>query len=184
MVAGIPGPPPKRKEETRRRNKTTESGVSNAVEKVVVSHELLEDPYLVDAPSPNPAWHPLALQAYWAARTSAVREFWEPTDWSALFITLEQLSSWLNPQTVVIQNGAMAGATVEVVQPMPGGVLTAIMKSLGELMFMEGARRKLRMEVERVSGAALIEQAGKPTGDNVIEIRGARLNRPNQGSAS
>jgi len=175
-MPGLTGPVPKREEERRRTNKTTESGASNAAEHVVVLHELLEDPYLVSAPSPNPNWHPLATMHYWAARKSAVREFYEPVDWAALFLTLEQMSLWLKPQEVLVQQGEMAGQTVEMVVPMPGGVLSSIMKSLGSLMFTEGDRRKLRMEVERVSGAARLE-AG-PTaaaGDNVIEIRKNRL---------
>jgi hypothetical protein len=177
------GPVPKRQAERRRRNTTTESGASNAVETVVVSHEMLEDPYLVSAPAPNPEWHPLAMQAYWAARTSAIREWMEPSDWSALFVTLEQLSRWLNPQEVMIQQGPEAGTIVEMTVPMPGGVLTAIMKSLSELMFTEGSRRKLRIEVERQKGA-IQQQVAAPTGDNVIEIRRDRLDRPNQrGSA-
>lgn len=182
-MPGLTGPPAKRTAERRRRNKTTESGASNAVETVVVSHEMLEDPYLIDAPAPNPDWHPLAMQAYWAARTSAVREYMEPTDWSALFITLEQLSRWLQPQATIIQAGPNAGDVVHEVLPMPGGVLTAIMKSLGDLLFTEGARRKVRMEVERQAGAVLQQQQAMPTGDNVIEIRRGRLEEPNRGAS-
>lgn len=175
-MPGLTGPPPKREEERRRRNKTTESGASNAAEHIVVLHELLEDPHLVAAPSPNPDWHPLATMHYWAARKSAIRDFYEPSDWAALFLILEQMSRWLNPQEVLIQQGEMAGTTVEMVVPMPGGVLSSITKSLGELMFTEGARRKLRLEVERISGAAQVQQhAEGPTGDNVIEIRKSRL---------
>lgn len=174
-MPGLTGPIPKREEERRRRNKTTDSGQSNAAQKVVVSHEAMEDPFLVAAPAPNPDWHPIAKQAYWAARRSAIREFYEPSDWSALFVLLEQLSRWLNPQEVLVQQGELAGTTVEMVVPMPGGVLSSIMKGLNDLMFMEGGRRRLRLEIERESGSAAARQPAVPTGENVISIRTKRL---------
>ena len=175
-MPGLTGPPPKREAERRRTNKTTESGASNAAEHIVVMHELLEDPHLVWAPAPNADWHPLATMHYWAARKSAIREFYEPSDWAQLFLILEQMSRWLNPQMVMVQGGEQAGELVEMVVPMPGGVLSSIMKGLGDLMFAEGARRKLRVEVERISGAARVEQGAEPpTGDNVIAIRKNRL---------
>ena len=174
-MPGLTGPPAKREAERRRVNKTTESGASNQAEHMVAIHELLEDPYLVWAPAPNPEWHELATMHYWAARKSAIREYYEPSDWAALFLTLEQMSRWLNPQMVMVQSGENAGELVEMVVPMPGGVLSSIMKSLGALMFMEGDRRKLRLEIERVSGAAKVDTSREPTGDNVIQIRKDRL---------
>lgn len=169
----IPGPPPKREEERRRRNTTTESGVSNEVQKVVVYHDDMEDVSLVPVPPPNPEWHPLAMMTYWAARRSAIREFYEPSDWSVLFLLCEQIHRSLQPQPIYTKDGDYVG---EQEVAITGQSLSSILKGLGSLMFMEGDRRKLRVEIEREAGsAAARQQVAAPTGDNVIDIRHARL---------
>ena len=170
------GPVPKRKDERRRRNKTTDTGLSNEVQAVQVFHEDMEDVSLVHAPAPNPQWHPIAMMLYEGARRSAIREFFEPSDWAALFVLLETVSQHMHPQPVVIQNGKDAGQVVMVQQPMSGALLGSVMTALNNLMFTEGARRRLRIEVERVAGsAAKRQQPTAPTGDNVIQMRHERL---------
>ena len=170
------GPPPKREEERRRTNKTTETGESTAVERLVVDPAKLADTTTVPAPAANPAWGPIPNMVYEAAKRSAMRELYEPTDWAQLFIICEALNQGFSPQEVVIQNGPMAGQTVEVVQPIGGAVLTSIMKGLSSLMFTEGDRRRVRLEVERkFSDAVHEEKATTNKGDNVIEIRAQRL---------
>lgn len=168
------GPVPKREEERRRRNKTDDSGASSAAQKIIVDPMVMEDTSLVRAPAPNPAWHPIAGMVYDAAKRSAIREFYEPSDWAALFVVVETISAQLNPQAVVVQNGQMAGTVVMVEQAMTGATLNAIMTSLNSLMFTEGARRRVRIEVERQAGSAAA-RVEAPTGENVIDIRRERL---------
>lgn len=170
MGNGIPGPMPKREAERRRNAKTTESGVSNAVQHVVVDPAVMDDTSLVKCPAPNPEWHPVAMMQYEAARRSAIREFFEPTDWSVLFVLCEQLSSHLRPQPIVIQSGPEAGTVIYEVVPMNGATLNAVITGLTNLMFTEGARRRLRIEVERVAGSAAARVEATATGENVIQL--------------
>lgn len=149
--------------------------MSTEVQKVVVDPAVMEDTSLVKAPAPNPDWHPVAMMQYEAAKRSAIREFFEPTDWSTLFVICETLSAHLNPQPVVIQQGRDAGQVVMVTQPMTGATLGAILSGLTNLMFSEGSRRRLRIEVERVAGSAAARKPEAPTGDNVIQLRTERL---------
>lgn len=172
-MSSIPGPIPKRSTERRRRNKTTESGASTEVERVVVDPAVLEDTSIVPAPTPNPGWHPVARMVYESAKRAAIRDFYEPTDWAYLFTVCETISMNLNEQPVVVQSGPMAGEIVMVAQPLPGGTLTAILKGLNDLLFTEGSRRRVRIEVERQAGANTPVQ--QPTGDNVVAFRQSRL---------
>jgi hypothetical protein len=138
----------------------------------------MEDVYLVQAPSPNPDWHPLAVYTYWCARRSAIREFFEPSDWSVLMLTCEQISRGLKPQRIYDKDGVFVD---EVEVPITGQVMNSVLKALGGLMFLEGDRRKLRLEIQREAGSAANRTtADAPTGDNVFDIRKARL----EGNAS
>lgn len=169
-MAGLSGPIPKREAERRRNAKTTESGVSNAVQHVTVDPAVMDDTSLVKAPAANPQWHPIAAMQYEAAKRSAIREFFEPTDWSVLFVLCEQLSSHLNPQPIVIQAGPEAGTVIYEVVPMNGATLNSFITGFTNLMFTEGARRRLRIEVERVAGSAAARVEAQATGENVIQM--------------
>ena len=160
---------PKRTEERRRRNKTTDAGYSNEVESVVVDPAALEDTSLVAAPAPNPDWHWLAKMQYEAAKRSAIRDFYEPTDWAQLFVLCETLSTHMSDRQVYNKE---AGEFEWVgPEPMNGATLGAILKGFSNLMFDEGTRRKLRIEVTRVVGSA--QPQAQPPG--VTDIRTKRL---------
>lgn len=168
------GPPPKRSEERRRRNKTTEGGANAEPQKVIVDPAVMDDTSMVPAPGPNPEWHWLAKMLYDSAKRSAVREFYEPTDWAQLFFLCEQISIHMSAQPVVVQSGPNAGEVVHVVLPMPGGVLASILKGFQSMMFAEADRRRLRIEVERQAGSAAARQEA-PTAENVVKLRQRRL---------
>lgn len=170
----VTGPIPKRKAERRRRNKTDQSGNPNQPDTLVVDPDALEDVSMLDAPDPDPNWHPLARMTYERVKRSAVRELYEHSDWAVLFIALDQLSRHLSPQPVVVQSGPQAGQVVMVEVPMNGAALGAIFKVFGSLMLTEGDRRRLRLEVERRPGSAA-DAMDAPTGDNVIQLRSERL---------
>ena len=164
-------PIPKREEERRRRNKTTPSGQSREVEKVVVDPAVLEDTTLVPAPNPNPDWGWLPRMMYDAAKRSAIRDFYEPTDWAMLFFLCQTLDDAMQEQPVVIQTGPQAGEVVMVKETINGAVLGNLLKGFTNLMFSEGERRRLRLEIERQA---------TPTGPAVLppgvtDIRAARL---------
>ena len=154
-------------------NRTTESGASNEVTTVYADPEALEDTTQVMAPAPNPEWHAIALMQYEAAKLSAVRDFFEPTDWAQIFLLCEALSGYLKPQNVVIQNGPNAGDVVEVEQAMPAAALAALIKGFGALMFTEGERRRMRIEVERTNGQTILKK--QATGDELAKRRESRL---------
>jgi hypothetical protein len=177
---GFSGPIPKREEERRRVNKTTESGMPTEVQRFVVYHDDLQDTSLVKAPSAPESWHWLPRMQYEAARRSAIREFYEPTDWAQLFLLCETLDSHLRTREVwdASANEGEGGFVTVEPEPIPGATLSAILKGFTGLMFDEGGRRRLRLEIQREAGsaAALAAAAGAgPTGDNVIDIREARL---------
>lgn len=169
----MPGPVPKRSEERRRRNKTTDSGVSNEVTTVIADPEALEDVSLVDAPTPNPAWGWLAMMQYDAARLSATRDFYEPTDWAQLFLACEALDQADKEQAVVIQSGPSAGEVVMVRQAISPAMLAAVNRLFGDLMFTEGQRRRARIEIERRSASTIVKQP--VTGDEIAAQRSKRL---------
>lgn len=174
MTANIP----KREEERRRRNKTTEAGAPITVERVVADPALLADTSLVPAPSPNPRWHPIAMMTYEAAKRSAIRDFYEPTDWAQLFIVCETIHRAMSDQVkpMVVSRGELEGSEIidhPIQNPViDGGTLNAINRALASLMFSEGERRKVRLQVERLADPTIMPQA---TGENVIQLRMGRL---------
>lgn len=160
-MPGIPGPPPKRSEERRRRN---DDGVEIA--KVNLDELIRRE---VEIPVPDENWDPLAYMM-WESFTRSGQAIWyEPSDWATAYMLCEILDRWMKPQEVrtgEIRPGQNEGGEVtyifeDKILPMPGGVLTSILKALTALMATEGDRRKLRIELERrgaidaaLSGAA------------------------------
>lgn len=187
-MAGPPitqGSMPKRSEERRRRNKTTESGESIEVDKVYAETEDLDDTSKVDAPPADENWHQVARMQYDALLRSAMRVFYEPTDWATAYLLCDQIHRHLSPQPVMGPNGVLTkmemdddGEEHEVpimkVMPMAGSTMQGILKGFAMLGMMEGDRRKLRIEIERDR---------PPTGmkgtvpANVIDIRKNRLDQ-------
>lgn len=84
----------------------------------------------VEVPKPDPKWHPLAADWYRSLGESAQRVLMEPSDWQAARLVADQLTQMLELQP----NAALFGK---------------IWAAMGELMTTEGARRRLKVEVER-----------------------------------
>ena len=171
------GPLPKREGERRRTNKTTESGESNEVTKVEVDPATLEDVSDVKAPPAPEHWDSIAIDLYESHFRSAMRVFYEPTDWQILYTLCDQLDRHLKPQPIMVEGSAVVdddGDPIMRTIPMPGSTLSAIMKELGNLGSTEGARRRLRIEVDRTKkGSTMPNPAAQ--GANVIAMRGRRL---------
>lgn len=170
-MTGIRGPVPKKASERRRRNKP-EEGLE--VEVVNVNELLAGE---VERPEPDPNWEPLTREFYDSFAASGQVIWMEPSDWMTAYALMEILDRWLKPQDVrvgEIRPGQNEGGEVTYLfeskrLPMPGGVLTAILKGLSSLMATEGDRRRLRIELERQKNidAAL-------NSDNVVDIVQAR----------
>lgn len=84
----------------------------------------------VQIPPADPLWHPLAADWYRALGESGQSTLMEPTDWVAAQILAAEISRML----ALPPNAALFGK---------------IWSAMGELMTTEGARRRLKVEVER-----------------------------------
>lgn len=114
------GPVPKRSDQRRRRNKS-DVDITSAPGAAVV-----------EQPEPGEMWHPAALRWYVSLSTSGQASYYEPSDWATAWVWAELLSRALEqgdrPSAQLIMAWS-AGAT--------------------ELLTTEGARRRMRMELER-----------------------------------
>lgn len=114
------GPVPKRSSERQRRNKPEVEITTIEVSGPADQPELgLEDP------------HPIIVDLWHSLAESAQAEFYEPSDWQFARFTLHFASDLLKAGRPSAQ--------------MFQGVTSA----LSDLLVSEGARRRLRMEVER-----------------------------------
>lgn len=117
----MPGPIPKRSDQRRRRN--TDGGEITSGSGPAVG---------IEVPEPDPHWHVAAVRWYRSLADSGQAGWYQPSDWAQAWIWAEFLSRALNqgarPSSQLIATWS-AGAT--------------------ELMTTEGARRRLRMELER-----------------------------------
>ena len=118
----MPGPVPQRSTQRRRRNKD-----GGEVERVEVSEPI------VDVPEPEDDWHPMAAEWFESLGASGQAQFYEASDWAQARVWAELLSRQLSASRPSAQMIAAwsAGAT--------------------ELLTTEGARRRARLELERVS---------------------------------
>ena len=162
------GPIPKRESERRRRNTTTESGVSNAVERLEVSDEEMSV-RPVDMPAADPKWHPIATMLYESLGASGQRVFYEPSDWAIAHLAAESISRDLKPQFV--GNNPVTGEPMVEKIPLKGASLSAYTKLFASLMATEGDRRRMRLELER--GATM--PAETEAESNVVSIRAGLL---------
>lgn len=84
----------------------------------------------VKIPDPDPLWHPLARDWYVSLGESAYHKLMEPSDWAAARLVAGEVTRMLE----LPPNAALFGK---------------VWAAMGELMTTEGARRRLKVEVER-----------------------------------
>lgn len=131
------GPVPKRTEERRRRNKPEGLTRAPAVQGIVEAPLLAEDTA------------PLAREWYDSLKLSGQSQFYEPSDWLAAKFLAAQM-------TAHIASGYRSAVQ-----------FAAIWSAMGELLTTEGARRRVRLEIERAepkqapAGVTAIEQFRK-----------------------
>lgn len=143
----MPGPVPARSDQRRRRNKPTTPVTAGAARPA-------------PCPEPDQHWHDLARDWFVALGQSGQSDYYQASDWQTARVWTEVLSRQLN-----------AG------QRMSAQMVAAWSSANAELLATEGARRRLRLELERLpaarSGPDEVEdeldahrrRSGKPTGD-------------------
>lgn len=117
---GVTGPVPKRSEERIRRNKLDYEITKVEAAGAVEPPDLgIEDP------------HPIVQDLWKSMGESAQVKYFEPTDWAYARFVLH-----------------FANQQLKVSRPS-GQMFQGINSALGELLVSEGARRRVRMEIER-----------------------------------
>lgn len=116
----MPGPIPNRSDQRRRRNQP-EGGITHASGAVEVV-----------APEPDPGWHSIARDWFTSLAISGQAEFYQPSDWQVARVWAEVLSRQLMSEK------------------MSAVMVQAWASSASELLTTEGARRRGRLELERV----------------------------------
>ncbi len=129
---GVTGPVPKRSEDRIRRNKP-----DIPVEKVQAIGIVVAPPLGLDSP------HPIIRDLYLSMKDSAQARFYEPSDWHYARLTLHFAD-------LLLKSSRPSGQLLSTVQSM-----------LTDLLLTEGARRRVRLEIERSSqsGGEVLEVA-------------------------
>ena len=115
----MPGPVPKRSDQRRRRNK--EGGeVTRAPSRSSVV-----------APAPDEGWHPIARGWFTSLSESGQSQFYEASDWATARYVAEAMSRNLHGGRFSAQ------------------LFAAVMSGATELLTTEGARRRMRLELQK-----------------------------------
>ena len=85
----------------------------------------------VDDFKPDPKWHPIAKMIWDSATTSGQFDYYQNSDMAVLYLICEDLSRYKNGNT------------------RSAKMLEIVMKTLGDLMFTEGDRRRVRLELQK-----------------------------------
>lgn len=119
---GSRGPVPKRSSQQAGHNTKDEEPDRVAADGSVVT------------PEPDEGWHPIARDWFVSLGESGQAQFFEPSDWQYARYVAEAISRNLN-----------AGR-------FSGQLFASVQSAMGELGSTEGARRRMKIEVERVTG--------------------------------
>jgi hypothetical protein len=114
------GPVPKRSSERRRRNKESKPQTAPALVAKV------------EAPKAKAGWHPIAKAWYASLSESGQTQFFEPSDWQAAQYVAEVMSRNLREKK------------------FSGSLFNAVWSAMSDLLTTEAARRRVRLEIERV----------------------------------
>lgn len=119
---GERGPVPKRNSQRRRRNEESKAETAPALT------------FAVDAPPAMKGWHPAAKRWYDSLAESGQAQFFEPSDWQAAQLVAGELSIYLRSK----KRSAM--------------MWSHLWAAMTDLLTTEGARRRLKIEIERPAG--------------------------------
>lgn len=105
-------------------------------------------------PPEDARWHPIARMMYASFEDSGVKALFQTTDWVTLYLLCENLNRLLAEQYIGMQTVGPAGKQEPYFdsKPLGSGDIAALFKVLGELGATEGARRRLRIELQNPNG--------------------------------
>lgn len=95
--------------------------------------EKLVIPGVVKVPTADPNWHKVAKSWYASLAESGQSVYFEPSDWAAAQFTAEAMTHTLD----------IGGAKIS------SSLFTAVWSAMNDLLTTEGARRRVRLELER-----------------------------------
>lgn len=114
----------------------------------------------VTIPEPDPEWHPIATMIYESYSKSG-QSFWaQQSDWAMLWFTCNEISTYITP-AMIMEKDPVTRRLVPKRDELTGEIeyypthkissqmFGEINKALAELMFSEGARRRVRIELEQ-----------------------------------
>jgi hypothetical protein len=107
---------------------------------------------VVDQPPGDPEWHPIALHWYESLAESGQGIYYEPSDWAAAHYVASVMTRHLTAPRLNSQ--------------LFGGIWAA----MNDLMTTEGSRRRLRLELERDTGASDEQQRASIIADYRMHI--------------
>lgn len=119
------GPVPKRSSERRRRNKD-----GGEITKLSITNPI------ADMPKADPTWPQIVINWYNSLGESAQAFYYEPSDWAHAYIVAEAL-------------GKEFTDLMEKEKPLRAMMLQTLFSEMNNLLTTEGARRRLRLEIER-----------------------------------
>lgn len=126
----MPGPVPNREADLARPRSRKGGNQQN----VTKGEALPATPYDAD-----PTWHPIAAQLWQACTESGQAGFYQQSDWAILYSLCDDLSLYKKPS--VAKDGTEY-------YKRSGQMLQTIMSALSDLLVTEGARRRVRIELE------------------------------------
>lgn len=129
---GMRGPIPKRSEDRVRRNKD-----AAPTTRAKGASE-------VRVPRCDPTWHPIAKSWYNSLKRSGQSAFYEPSDWAYAQLLAHEM-------TLMLAEPKIRAAALQ-----------TVMAGMNDLLTTEGARRRMRLELER-GDTSSVE-------DNVVDI--------------
>lgn len=124
-MPGVPGKGGRVPKRSDQRHGHRTKAEQSAVETVEAIGNVDPGELLVDFP------HVIVQELWDAALDSAQRRYMEPTDWAQLQLVLHEINHYLNAKN---KNGQ---------------ILATLMSALGDLLFTEGSRRRVRLEIDR-----------------------------------
>ena len=98
-----------------------------------------------EMPDPDPEWSEFVKSFYLSAQTSGQADYYQDSDWWMLWNLCEELDVYKRMGYSYIDKET--GEEV-FVKKRSGQMFQAIMGAMTELLFTEGARRKVRMELQ------------------------------------
>lgn len=96
-----------------------------------ISRSISEDVWQI--PEPDEDWHEVATQWYLSLQNSGQRVYFENSDWAQAFYVAEAMSRSLKSSR------------------LSGQLFSAVISASAELLTTEGARRRMRIELERAN---------------------------------